>query len=430
MNNKKEMSVVCSNCGAQLSVDGQQEIVKCRYCGSSFSTADLLDESDRVRIEKIKSQAYKDVEMGKMQVERERMSQAMETEKMRQEEARLNQFKKGKFSKVLLIFAAICMLSCVTAFSKMRIFPGMIALVQTVLFMMSWLMGMQIIKEKKKGVHILVAVIAFLLIIPFFRFNNTQKNTITTNAPMEMAEFEWPDSDIGKLLPMPKSNIGSISWERSDGFLIYVGKTTKEEYNAYVKECAQMGFNVDYSKGDNSYRAENEEGFALFLNYEGNDVMRISIKAPAKEEPEKADSEKETPQKEPDKPEEPEEPEEPEGAAENESIPESAKETDSEGESAPAESSNLPAGGIRREFKEALDSYEAFFDEYIAFMEKYANSDNAIGMLTDYLAYMERYAETMEKLDALDDSEMSTEEALYYMEVQTRITQKLAAAVQ
>lgn len=429
MNNKKEMSVVCSNCGAQLSVDGQQEIVKCRYCGSSFSTADLLDESDAVRIEKIKSQAYKDVEMGKMQVERERMSQAMETEKMRQEEARLNQFKKGKFSKVLLIFAAICMLSCVTAFSKMRIFPGMIALAQTVLFMMSWLMGMQIIKEKNKGVHILVAVIAFLLIIPFFRFNNTQKNTITTNSPMEMAEFEWPDSDIGKLLPMPKSNIGSILWERSDGFTIYVGKTTKEEYNAYVKECTQMGFNVDYSKGDNNYCAENEEGFALFLNYEGNDVMCISIDATSKEEPkkeelEKEDSEKEVPQKEPDKP------EEPEGAAENESIPEAAKETDSEVESAPAESSNSPAGGIRREFKEALDSYEAFFDEYIAFMEKYANSDNAIGMLTDYLAYLERYAETMEKLDALDDGEMSTEESLYYMEVQTRITQKLAAAAQ
>lgn len=75
-----------------------------------------------------------------------------------------------------------------------------------------------------------------------------------------------------------------------------------------------------------------------------------------------------------------------------------------------------------------MDSYEAFFDEYIAFMEKYANSDNAIGMLTDYLAYMERYAETMEKLDALDDGELSTEETLYYIEVQARITQKLVDA--
>lgn len=80
---------------------------------------------------------------------------------------------------------------------------------------------------------------------------------------------------------------------------------------------------------------------------------------------------------------------------------------------------------IRPEFKEALDSYEAFFDEYIAFMEKYAESDDAMGMLADYTNYLMQYADMMEKLQALDDDDLSTAEAAYYVEVMSRIEQKL-----
>ena len=75
-----------------------------------------------------------------------------------------------------------------------------------------------------------------------------------------------------------------------------------------------------------------------------------------------------------------------------------------------------------------MDSYEAFFDEYIAFMEKYEDSDDTLGMLADYAAYMARYAEAMAAMEALDEEELSTEETLYYIEVTSRISQKLAAA--
>lgn len=84
------------------------------------------------------------------------------------------------------------------------------------------------------------------------------------------------------------------------------------------------------------------------------------------------------------------------------------------------------AEGIRPEFKEAMDSYEAFFDEYVAFMEKYAESDDTTSLLADYSNYMSQYAEVMKKMDAIDEDELSTAEAAYYLEVSTRITQKLA----
>ena len=87
----------------------------------------------------------------------------------------------------------------------------------------------------------------------------------------------------------------------------------------------------------------------------------------------------------------------------------------------------LSQSDIRPEFKEFMDSYEDFMDEYVAFMEKYSKADpsSAALMLYDYSRLMERYAEFGEKLDALDESEYTTAEWAYYLEVTNRVNQKL-----
>ena len=97
-----------------------------------------------------------------------------------------------------------------------------------------------------------------------------------------------------------------------------------------------------------------------------------------------------------------------------------AEASDSADSSAP-ESNN----SIRPEFKETLDSYEKFFDEYCDFMEAYYKSDNALGLMDEYLEYMSQYTDTMSKLSALEDSEMNDAELQYYIEVHARITKKL-----
>ncbi len=80
---------------------------------------------------------------------------------------------------------------------------------------------------------------------------------------------------------------------------------------------------------------------------------------------------------------------------------------------------------IRPEFKEAMDSYEAFFDEYCEFMKKYMESDDLLSMMTDYASYMAQYSETMDKLEKMGEEEMSDAESAYYLEVMTRINTKL-----
>jgi len=103
---------------------------------------------------------------------------------------------------------------------------------------------------------------------------------------------------------------------------------------------------------------------------------------------------------------------------EEEAEPEEAEET-SESEDSDDE--------IDPDFKAAMDSYEEFFDEYCEFMTKYAEADSTtqIGMLGDYTELLTKYTETMEEMDNMDTDSMNDAELKYYIEVTTRIQEKL-----
>ena len=75
---------------------------------------------------------------------------------------------------------------------------------------------------------------------------------------------------------------------------------------------------------------------------------------------------------------------------------------------------------VHESFKAAMDDYEAFFDEYIAFME---NPD-----MSQYAAFMAKYASAMSALDAMGSEDLSDGDMAYYLEVMTRINQKLILA--
>ena len=67
-----------------------------------------------------------------------------------------------------------------------------------------------------------------------------------------------------------------------------------------------------------------------------------------------------------------------------------------------------------------------------SFMKEYENAsqDDVLGMMDEYTDYLKQYTETMSKMEALDDGDLSTEEALYYAEVTNRISKKLIEVAQ
>ena len=87
--------------------------------------------------------------------------------------------------------------------------------------------------------------------------------------------------------------------------------------------------------------------------------------------------------------------------------------------------------GIRPEVKERLDAYESMADEYVAFLHRYseADGDELFSMLGDYYRVLMAWSDMSEKLDALDETELSDAELIYYLEVTARVTQKLVAGL-
>ncbi|XME01114.1 DUF6591 domain-containing protein [Lachnospiraceae bacterium C1.1] len=81
--------------------------------------------------------------------------------------------------------------------------------------------------------------------------------------------------------------------------------------------------------------------------------------------------------------------------------------------------------GIRPQFKEALDTYEKFFDEYCSFLDSYDSSD--LSMLGKYISMMSQFSKTMKALEELKTDDLSSEELAYYLDVMLRISNKLSS---
>ena len=481
----KLVKLKCENCGATLDANKNLEKITCNYCGAEIL---IDDEATKIkRVEDAKLKARKDNHEQALKERNDILEQEVKEKKVKEELNSVENFKKGKFSKVLLVFFAIAVLFFFVCTGFLTKF---LTLIQAIAFISAWLMGMKILKEPFKGLKIILAILGFVLIIPIITTNGdttsyNEKPTkldvsdvelidyfpvpdklygvisfdskdmlsieiyditkkeyktyvnkviaagytidleyeewddvygafnkegysirilfsdydedgktmdITLEAPKKMEEIEWPKSGLGSKLPKPKSNLGNISWNNSETFIVYIGNMTIDDYSDYVEDCEDKGFTVDYSKDKKYYSAENKDGYKLTVRYSGANVIEIALNVP---EDYDEDDEDVIPEKE------------------------SKKETKNEN------SSNM-VDGMRKEFKEAMDNYEEFMNEYISFMEKYSKSDGTdVELLKDYGTYMSKYAKAVKSFEKWEDDSLNSVEAAYYAKVQARVSKKL-----
>lgn len=496
MEKTKNTSVVCQNCGGQIDVNALEETVECPFCGASYSVSNLLNESDAVKIEKIRTNAQQ-------KIEQEKLNHEKEQNKSQEEKDEIEKFKKSKFSKVLIVFSVIGVLFLGTAFNSGKILAGLVGIIMTAGFIATYLMKSHTIKEPKKGISSIIAVVAFLFIIPYFSLYNMddygtkaekinwndvvmgevlpepkkKKGNISTNsdkylsvyikkiskedykdyveeckkkgftvdskndtnsydaynskgyklriyysdyskeynisldAPISMTENAWRETPLSKLLTKPKSNIGKVESDSDKYYTYDAGNTSKEEFSEYASSILNLGFSNNYSKGDDYFHGTNSDGYKVDISYKGNNTMRISITAPEKKETTNSNNTTENT-----KPTEENKTETPQTTKPTETIP---------------SNNNNNTNGIGKEFKQAMDSYETFMDEYIAFMKKYQNSNGTdMSLLTDYSKYMSKYAQVCEDFAKWENADINTAEMTYYLEVQTRVSKKLLEVAQ
>lgn len=70
---------------------------------------------------------------------------------------------------------------------------------------------------------------------------------------------------------------------------------------------------------------------------------------------------------------------------------------------------------------------EAFMNDYCDFMEEYQAEGRPASMLAKYGEMMGKYADMAAKFDAIDEGLLSADDDAYYIQVQTRVNQRLLA---
>ena len=226
---------------------------------------------------------------------------------------------------------------------------------------------------------------------------------ISVTAPDPQIDF--PTSGPGAKLPKISSALGKIENDSSKSFSARLCGITADEFKNYVSQCETAGFTVDYTKNTQEFRASDVDGYKLTISYDSSKHMEISITAP-----------KTTNATQP--------------VTQATAAPATIPATEAT-QTTTAQTGSASVNGMRPEFKKAMDSYEAFIDEYCAFMTKYdSNEGSALTMAIDYAKYIAKYAEMAHDFDAWEDDDLNDTELSYYIQVQSRVLQKLAAVAQ
>ena len=254
----------CENCGATLDANKDLEKIICNYCGSEVLIDD--DATKLKRLEDVKLKARKDNHEQSLKERKEILEQKLKEKKINEELNSVDDFKKSEFSKILLVFFSF---SVLLFFSDTGVLAKVLLFIQAGLFICSWLMGMKIIKEKTQGLRVILAIAAFILIVPI----------ISTSNMKQYEKINWEYIILKEQLPKPNGTKGEIITNDDNTLCIYVKVKSEDKYREYIEACKKDGYTRDMKNETSSFEAVNEEGYKLDIDYDESDKeYRIYLK--------------------------------------------------------------------------------------------------------------------------------------------------------
>lgn len=281
----------------------------------------------------------------------------------------------------------------------------------------------------KRTLKTLMILVMAMLLMTGCVNDKSEESNVTSDANTDInSTVSESEDDIkyADLLPVTDDYFknGEVAIIDPDGgsqYYFRVTNFTDDEYEAYVEACKAAGFDDVHYEGDIGTDNKMYLAYALDRKYylditTNHEINAVDISCRIVDEPKTTETEStqatETEVTE---------------ATETEST-ENNTTTSTDTESSTQTETAVSSTDIRPEFKEAMDSYEAFFDEYCEFMKKYNESDDTTSLLADYASYMVKYTDTMQKMNNISEDELTDAEVAYYTEVSARISAKLIEA--
>lgn len=249
--------------------------ITCPACGGDFSSQDLLDGDSIVTCLTCGKNFFTSEIMAQHKVKQPRIKRKLTDSERRTAEERASKFKKGAFSKVILFCMVLFAALAFACFMNDGVWAGLIALGSSALFLVAYLLGIQVLKTGNFNLHIVAAILAFLLIIPYGIVGaniNFGDNTDYTNT------FEWQTNGLFALLPEPETNNGKIVSEIEKQIHIDLYNISPTQFDEYTKECRNHGFTYEVTKNEDVFYAKNERKYDLNIFYDDKTkVMSIYL---------------------------------------------------------------------------------------------------------------------------------------------------------
>ena len=268
MANKTQL--ICRQCGAPLDVNEGDTYVRCRYCNTSYCVEELLEDSDEVKIQKIRADSYEKIESQKIELEKMR-------EKNRRIELERERFKHGKTSKFLIMFMAFVGFIGCYSFSLTLPWAGIICLIQLILGTAALLMGHQVIRTPYHGLRTILIILMVLLIFPWtyaLEYSETRGD-----------DLNWDSFLLGDQLPELEGYSGRIELNQDKALNINVADMDGTQVRNYLQACRDFGYTLEEEAEGNRFEAFNQEGYKLHTYYyESDETLSIWLDEPIRME--------------------------------------------------------------------------------------------------------------------------------------------------
>lgn len=191
--------------------------------------------------------------------------------------------KKTLFGKVVFIVTSMILFCGINAWLFDKTISKVMVVLQLLILFFSWLIKEDKICLPQKWIPNVMVCVSVVLFIPFFYgFTAHEDKDASDFMDKETIEdFDWEDNELMDLAPELTDAVGYIDYEKSDEISVCVIDYDKKAFSGYKNECIKEGFVENSYEKDNYYKAENEDGYIIILDYSSEkEVMRVNISKP------------------------------------------------------------------------------------------------------------------------------------------------------
>lgn len=264
--NMRLIRMECPYCGANLQAEAGTEPIRCEYCGSRIAAEDEVKRSETtVRI-------HDEAKLREAQLKEQRLQEEEARRKNEAEQREAEAFRKGKRGKLVLLLMVICGLGAFAAFGSGHVGAGILAVLQVVLLLISWLVSTGYLKtfRGRRLPAVVFTVLACALIYPY---------SVLFSKPV-YPKLHWPSSGLASELPMPNMKYGKILADSGTGFRAELNGAEQNDFDRYRTLCEKKGyvFELGDAGRDIGY---NEEEYRLEIEFaKGAGTISVMLDAP------------------------------------------------------------------------------------------------------------------------------------------------------